>query len=173
MANDRREDAVTPISSFGVRGALMAAVLVTVAVLSGDRQPASAQSIVCAYGTARYKSCCSESYREKPKLGARARANDIDACMNNRRSQDEPASPKQTTDTTAPPSNVDSGVAGARIRRIDCDSGGCSTGCESDELAISAFCTVGFYPSLLAERSVRCSNGTRTEAPTALFCAKK
>src|ERR1039457_2318363 len=64
---------------------------------------------------------------------------------------------------------TDRGEAGARIRRIDCASGGCSVGCGSDEMAISAFCTVGSYPTINADQSVRCSNSAGVEWPTVLF----
>jgi hypothetical protein len=165
---------VTPISRLGMPSLFMTGAVVAAAALMQEGRPALAQgNIVCAYGTARYKSCCNESYRQRPNLGARARANDIDACMNGR-SQNPPAAKNPPAETTPSESaGPDTGETGARIRRIDCDSGGCATGCDTDELAISAFCAVGFYPTLLAERSVRCSNGTRMEAPTSLFCAKK
>ena len=45
--------------------------------------PAAAQGgIVCSYGPASYRACCRQSYARNPRLGGRARANDIDACMN-------------------------------------------------------------------------------------------
>jgi hypothetical protein len=48
----------------------------------GQSGPAKAQgSIVCDFGPKKYKNCCKQSYREHPKMGMRARANDIDACM--------------------------------------------------------------------------------------------
>lgn len=48
-----------------------------------DTRPALAQGgIVCQYGPASYRRCCTQSYASKPGLGSRARANDIDACMN-------------------------------------------------------------------------------------------
>lgn len=48
----------------------------------GTVGPAAAQGgIVCAYGPASYRACCKQSYAANPKLGARARADDIDACM--------------------------------------------------------------------------------------------
>jgi hypothetical protein len=44
--------------------------------------PASAQGgIVCEYGPASYRRCCKQSYARNPSMGARARADDIDACM--------------------------------------------------------------------------------------------
>lgn len=46
-----------------------------------ETRPATAQGgIVCAYGPASYRRCCSQSYARKPGLGASARAHDIDAC---------------------------------------------------------------------------------------------
>ena len=48
----------------------------------GQSAPANAQGgIVCDFGPKKYKNCCKQSYREHPKLGARKRADDIDACM--------------------------------------------------------------------------------------------
>ena len=162
---------MTPISNMGLRGVLMAAAAIAATVVIEDGRPASAQeSIVCGYGPARYRSCCTESYRRSPNLRARARADDIDACMN-RRSQSPPEEKNPPPQPAATADRDDSG--GARIRRIDCASGGCTVGCGLDEMAISAFCNVGFYPTILTDRSVRCSNGGSFESPTALFCAKK
>jgi len=62
----------------GCAFALTAGLLVSI----GQSTPASAQGgIICSYGTKKYKECCHESYRHHPRLGARARADDIDACM--------------------------------------------------------------------------------------------
>ncbi len=48
----------------------------------GQSAPANAQGgMVCDFGPKKYKECCRRSYREHPKLGARKRADDIDACM--------------------------------------------------------------------------------------------
>ncbi len=48
----------------------------------GQSAPANAQGgIVCDFGPKKYKDCCRRSYKEHPKLGARKRADDIDACM--------------------------------------------------------------------------------------------
>ena len=48
----------------------------------GQSAPVNAQGgIVCDFGPKKYKDCCRRSYREHPKLGARKRADDIDACM--------------------------------------------------------------------------------------------
>ena len=48
----------------------------------GHSAPANAQGgIVCDFGPKKYKDCCRRSYKEHPKLGARKRADDIDACM--------------------------------------------------------------------------------------------
>ena len=62
--------------------ALAVAMPLAVAVSLIDTRPAVAQGgIVCQYGSASYRRCCAQSYARKPSLGARARANDIDACM--------------------------------------------------------------------------------------------
>jgi hypothetical protein len=48
----------------------------------GAPAPAKAQGgIVCSYGPKKYRTCCHESYREHPRLSARARERSIDACM--------------------------------------------------------------------------------------------
>jgi hypothetical protein len=180
MTGLSKEDAMTPISMLGLRGVLIATAVIAAAALIEDSQLASAQDdIICKYGSARYRSCCTESLRRSPNLSARARANDIDACIN-RRSQNPPEEktpPAETVPRKNPPAqpaaSTDRGEAGARIRRIDCASGGCSVGCGSDEMAISAFCTVGSYPTINADQSVRCSNSAGVEWPTVLFCAKK
>jgi hypothetical protein len=62
--------------------ALAVAVPLAVAASLIDTRPAVAQGgIVCQYGPASYRRCCTQSYARKPSLAARARANDIDACM--------------------------------------------------------------------------------------------
>jgi hypothetical protein len=79
------------ISSRAIVG-IAAACAAFVAGLLSDARPAGAQGgIVCSYGPANYRRCCRESFAKAPRLGARARANDIDACMNaGRRKSNEP-----------------------------------------------------------------------------------
>jgi hypothetical protein len=80
------------------------ALSIGVLVPIGQSAPANAQGgIVCAYGTKKYKDCCHQSYKAHPKLGARARGDDIDACMNPKKAAKKPAkdAPKETS--TEPP----------------------------------------------------------------------
>jgi len=64
-------------------GLIATAALVTGAIMIGNSQPASAHGgIVCEYDSAKYRRCCAESYGKHPKLGSRARADEIDACVN-------------------------------------------------------------------------------------------
>ncbi|RAI42219.1 hypothetical protein [Rhodoplanes roseus] len=61
---------------------LAAAILLALGLSLVDTRPAIAQGgVVCQYGPASYRRCCTQSYARKPSLGATARANDIDACM--------------------------------------------------------------------------------------------
>jgi len=62
---------------------------------------------------------------------------------------------------------------GSKIRRIDCESGGCPDGCAADEIAISAFCGANALPTLIGERDVQCSSNGATARPAVLICAKK
>jgi hypothetical protein len=58
----------------------------------GVSRPANAQGgMVCDFGPKKYKDCCRQSYREHPKLGARKRADDIDACMDKPKAKKAPA----------------------------------------------------------------------------------
>ena len=76
------------VVGFGLGALATAAILC--ADMTGGMSTAFAQGgIVCDYGTARYKRCCRESYRNNPDLGPRGRARDIDACMN-RESSEQP-----------------------------------------------------------------------------------
>ena len=74
----------------------------------------------------------------------------------------------------------DAGPAGApgpaghlALRRLDCRTGGCSSGCDSDEIAISAFCGANTYPTAVGDREVECRGGSDVGPPVILFCAKK
>jgi hypothetical protein len=59
------------------------ALIVIFLISIGQSAPANAQGgIVCAYGPKKYRDCCKQSYKEHPKLSARGRERDIDACMN-------------------------------------------------------------------------------------------
>lgn len=68
--------------------AFVAAVVIGSVSLLADVRTASAQGgMVCDYGSRAYKACCRASYGQFPKMGYRARANDIDACMKERRTR--------------------------------------------------------------------------------------
>jgi hypothetical protein len=66
----------------GLIGAFALAVIVAVAAMDMTRPAAAQGGAVCAYGPASYRACCKQSYARHPRMGARARADDIDACMN-------------------------------------------------------------------------------------------
>ena len=71
------------IFALRMAGLIAAAVLVAGAMIAGNAEPVAAQGgIVCEYGSAKYRHCCAESYGRHPRLGARARADEIDACVN-------------------------------------------------------------------------------------------
>ncbi len=152
---------------FGL-GALATAAILG-ADMTGAMRKASAQGgIVCEYGTARYKRCCRESYRNNPDLGPRGRARDIDACMN-RGSSEQPERNERRKDRER--ANEDRGSAPtAALRRLDCTSDGCQGGCREDEVAISAFCPAG-APTVDGDRDVKCAEGR--ERPAVLVCAKR
>src|SRR6266566_4013882 len=65
------------------------------------------------------------------------------------------------------------GESGSRIRRIDCESGGCPDGCAANEIAISAFCGANAAPTLIGERDVQCSSNGAIARPAVLICAKR
>lgn len=151
---------------------LLITATVAVATVLADAGPAAAQGgIVCEFGSTRYRRCCTESYDRKPNLGARARADDIDACMS-RSSRDRDSgrdsdreSRRGKTSETVPPATA--------LRRIDCGSRGCPEGCANDEIAVSAFCKVGEFPSPNGERDVQCATTSGAERPTVLICGKR
>jgi hypothetical protein len=66
----------------GLIGAFALAVIVAVAAMDMTRPAAAQGGAVCTYGSASYRACCKQSYARHPRMGARARADDIDACMN-------------------------------------------------------------------------------------------
>jgi hypothetical protein len=63
-------------------GAFAAAVIVAVAAMEMTRPAVAQGGVVCAHGPSSYRACCKQSYARHPRMGARARADDIDACMN-------------------------------------------------------------------------------------------
>jgi hypothetical protein len=134
--------------------------------------PASAQGRVqCDYGPSNYRRCCNESYRARPGLGARARADDIDACMDGRpqrqpdRGDQPPAAQRIPAPIAAP--------AMSSIRRIECSGTICQDGCAPGEIAISAFCKVGGFPATDGEQKAYCATAEGSEWPTVLICARK
>jgi hypothetical protein len=64
-----------------VRCLIMAASVLAAATFFADAPAAAQGGLACAYGPASYQRCCAQSYKKKPRLGASARASDIDACM--------------------------------------------------------------------------------------------
>jgi hypothetical protein len=70
-------------SRIGVCGTLCS-VAVLILSLSTCETAFGQGGIGCRYGSIKYRDCCRESYRDKPKLSARARIEDIDACMGGR-----------------------------------------------------------------------------------------
>jgi hypothetical protein len=130
--------------------------------------PASAQGRVqCDYGPSDYRRCCNESYRQRPGLGARARADDIDACMDGRPRRDQPAAQRTPAPIPAP------APAASSIRRIECAGTICQDGCAPGEIAISAFCKVGGHPATDGEQKAYCATSEGSEWPTVLICARK
>jgi hypothetical protein len=152
------------VLGFGV-GTLAAVAIMAADMASGIRTASAQGGIVCEYGTARYKRCCRESYRNNPDLGPRGRARDIDACMS-RDSSREPESGERKTSRT----KEDREPASAGLRRVDCSADGCNGGCAADEVVVSAFCPSG-APTLDGDRDVKCAEGR--ERPAVLVCAKR
>jgi hypothetical protein len=154
----------------------LAAAAFAIALID-DIRPAAAQGgIVCAYGTSQYRRCCRESYRNRPSLGASARAHDIDACMSGetRENKREEKREDRREEKAERPARTDGGAAGlTRIRRLDCTADGCQEGCATDEVAISAFCGPTALPSPNGERDVQCLGQGNPERPTVLVCARK
>lgn len=148
---------------------------------------ASAQGgIACRYGPTKYRDCCRESYRNKPNLGARARAADIEACMeesgvlrskerssrdsNEGQSDDDGEEPKSSKERPSPKWNS---PRPSWYRWLDCAAGECTDGCSTDEIVISAFCNVGLSPVLYGDGSLYCANASgKSELPVAIICAK-
>ena len=159
------------VASFGLSA--LAVVAIAGADLASGIGTASAQGgIVCDYGTARYKRCCRESYRNNPDLGPRTRARDIDACMSGRdRDRDTSGEPERgERKTTRPKDDRAPAPAAAGLRRLDCAADGCPGGCAGDEVVISAFCPSG-APTVDGDRDVRCAEGR--ERPAVLVCQKR
>jgi hypothetical protein len=152
------------VVGFGL-GALATAAILCADMTGGIRTALAQGGIVCDYGTARYKRCCRESYRNNPDLGPRGRARDIDACMN-RESSEQPERNERRRERA----KEDRGSAATSLRRLDCSADGCRGGCAEDEVAISAFCPAG-APTPDGERDVRCAEGR--ERPAVLVCAKR
>jgi hypothetical protein len=156
------------IARFGFVG--FAALLAYGAVGFFEADTASAQGrIQCDYGPAKYRRCCNDSYRENPRLGARARADDIDVCMKGPR---EPRGDGPAPAQRAAPS-IPAPMAGSSIRRVECSGTICQDGCAPGEVAISAFCKVGGFPATDGEQKAYCATNEGSDWPTVLICAKK
>ena len=160
---------MTGIVRFGFAG--FAALLAFGAMDLVTPMPAAAQGRVqCDYGPSNYRRCCNDSYRARPGLGARARADDIDACMDGRpqrqpERRDQPAEQRPVPATPAP--------VISSIRRIECSGTVCQDGCAPGEIAISAFCKVGGFPATDGEQKAYCATNEGSEWPTVLICARK
>lgn len=165
----------------------MTALIVWLLAVSAHR-PASAQGgLLCDVGPADYRRCCKESYRRAPELGLRARAEDIEACLKSdvredpaaeRRESDrdgvEDRRPAEPAPPAPPPPVVLRNTGASPIRRITCATEPCEKGCGADEMAVSAFCQIGSFPTLTPDGAVRCAaTGSASELPVALFCAKR
>jgi hypothetical protein len=85
-------------------GSLALATVISGAAFLETSGPAAAQGgIVCEFGSTKYRRCCRQSYGRNPGIGARARADDIEACMDRGPSGQKAASgkKKQKTPPTA------------------------------------------------------------------------
>lgn len=172
-----------PIAGAGPTTALLVSLIAV-----GPSGPALAQGgLICDVGPADYRRCCKESYARNPELGLRARAEEIEACLKGatreapaaeRRDSDRDRAEETPAEPSPPPQNppvvLRSSVA-SPIRRITCASEPCEKGCSADEMAISAFCSIGSFPTLAHDGAVRCATtvGSKTEVPIVLFCAKR
>jgi hypothetical protein len=158
------------LASFGF--ATLATIAIVGADLASGTRMASAQGrIVCQYGTAKYKRCCTDSYDNNPNMGPRARARDIDACMSGRERDTSGESDRGERKTSRTREERRAApAADPGLRRVDCSSDGCNGGCSEDEVVISAFCPSG-APTIDGDRDVRCAAGR--ERPAILVCAKR
>jgi hypothetical protein len=157
------------VAGFGLSALAMVTIL-GLDLASGTRTASAQGGIVCDYGTAQYKRCCRESYRNNPDLGPRGRARDIDACMSGRerdRSGEPEKSERKPSRAKEEPGPA---PAPAGLRRLDCSADGCTGGCAEDEVVISAFCPSG-APTVDGDRDVRCAMGH--ERPAVLVCQKR
>jgi hypothetical protein len=59
----------------------LATIIIGIAAVAATGPAAAQGGVVCAYGPASYRACCKQSYARNPRMGGRARADDIDACM--------------------------------------------------------------------------------------------
>lgn len=188
------------VTEDGVASLLFAAFLAAFGTASASPPAAAQGGLVCNVGPADYRHCCRESFRRDPDLDVAGRAADIEACLNSgagdkpaasrpdrdrgrpaaRKSPDSsppdsvaPGSPARPA-SPQPPPVVLRGSSTNPIRRIVCASEPCAKGCNADELAISAFCKIGRFPTLTPDEAVRCASPDgATELPTVLFCAKR
>src|ERR1700735_2181883 len=103
-------------------GCVWVMITITAASFSflNDPRPVLAQGgIVCEYGPAGYRRCCTESYRNRPNLAAEARADDIKACMN-RGSRDRDSNRDADSDRgSRAAKGGDAPPAAATLRRLE------------------------------------------------------
>jgi hypothetical protein len=161
------------LAGFGL--GTLATIMLLGVDMAAEMRTASAQGgIVCEYGTAKYRRCCRESYRNNPDLGPRGRARDIDACMN-RDSSEQPERSERREQRREQRGKDERGrdergTASTGLRRLDCSADGCQGGCGDGEVVISAFCPSG-APTVDGDRDVKCAQGR--ERPAVLVCAKR
>lgn len=182
-----------PAVGVDAMAALAMAALTAVLSTAIPYRSAFAQGgLVCNFGPADYRRCCKESYRRSPDLGVRERAEDIEACLKGSTAEEPAAEPGEDNrdsaagrkpgesappPVAAPPQTppvVLRSTGVSPIRRVDCTSESCEKGCSAAEMAISAFCKIGSFPTLTPEGAVRCaSTGSASAMPIVLFCAKR
>jgi hypothetical protein len=160
-------------SEFGLRSMLLTSAILAAAAMEPVKPAAAQGGIVCEFGTAQYKRCCTESYRRRPNLGASARADDIDACVNRRSREEKPREEKPREDRGEKSARTEPAASATNIRRLDCGTGGCPEGCAPDEIAISAFCAANTFPTVNGDRDVQCSSSGNAQRPSVLICAKR
>jgi hypothetical protein len=154
-------------------GLLFITAIAVAGFLAAAKTAVAQGGVACEFGPARYRHCCTESYRNRPNLGAHARADDIDACMHRGSRDREPDRDADSDRGSRAASKSGDGLSATTVRRIECGSLGCPEGCATDEIAVSAFCKVGAFPSPSGDRDVQCVTTTSSERPTALICAKR
>lgn len=89
-------------------GSLALATVISGAAYVETSAPAAAQGgIVCEFGSSKYRRCCRQSYGRNPGIGARARADDIEACMDRGPSSSQKAASGSRKKQKTPPPDDD------------------------------------------------------------------